>query len=281
MRLRGFAKKVLFGSVLGLRGRFSYFGHSVYFPPRSNLFDAACAEGIYERTTLDLILSLVKPGTTYFDVGANIGLMSVPILAKRPEVKIVSIEASPIALDCLRRTHAAATRRDDWKIVGVAVGAGSGETEFWSAGGGQDAFSGIRDTGRGGIKQSVKVPLGTIDEIWRSCGSPLVSVIKLDIEGGESLALRGARACVSTTKPALIIEWVEQNLQAYDLRPDHLFLLCDTLGYAAYAVPTLTRVDGPGILTAAMAQTYVFLLLPLVSAAPAIPFEQSERPHPL
>jgi FkbM family methyltransferase len=263
MRLRARAKKLLFGSMPGLRGRFPYFGHSVYFPPRSTLFEAACAEGIYERTTLDLILSLVKPATTYFDIGANIGLMSVPVLATRPEVKIVSVEASPIALDCLRRTHAAAPRREDWKIVGVAVGNGSGETEFWSAGGGQDAFSGIRDTGRGGPKQSLKVPLRTIDEIWRSCGSPPVSVVKLDIEGGESLALAGASACVGTTKAALVIEWAEQNLQAYDLRPEHLLQLCGTLGYAAYASPSLTRVDTLGILTATMAQTYVFLLLPL------------------
>jgi FkbM family methyltransferase len=262
MRLRGLAKKLLFGSLPGLRGRFRYFGHAVYFPPESHIFELVCAEGIYERATLELILSLVKPATAYFDVGANIGLMSIPILARCPEVKVVSIEASPVTLEFLHRTHAAAPRRDDWEVVGVAVGAETGETELWSAGAAQDAFSGLRDTGRGGPKHALKVPVRTLDDIWRSCGSPTVSVIKLDIEGGESLALGGARACIAATKPVLVIEWTEQNLQAYDVRSEHLLQLCAVLGYAAYASPDLIPVDTPAILAIAMARTETFVLAP-------------------
>jgi hypothetical protein len=51
------------------------------------LFERACAEGIYERDTTYPILALAEPETTYFDIGANIELLSVPVLATRPSVK--------------------------------------------------------------------------------------------------------------------------------------------------------------------------------------------------
>ena len=154
MRLRALAKRHLFGSLPLLRGRFPYYGHTVYFPLGSHLFERACVEGIYERDTTNLILALAEPGKTYFDVGANIGLLSVPVLAACPGVKVVSIEASPNTLPFLKKTHAVARRREDWTLVGAAVGAKSGEAEFWSGTVALGAFDGLRDTGRGGAKRA-------------------------------------------------------------------------------------------------------------------------------
>jgi FkbM family methyltransferase len=98
-------------------------------------FERACAEGIYERDTTYLILALGEPKTTYFDIGADIELLSAPVLALRPSVKVVPIEPSPDTLCFLKKTHAAAPRREDWTIIGAAVGAENGEAEFWSGGG--------------------------------------------------------------------------------------------------------------------------------------------------
>src|ERR1051326_4062271 len=116
MRLRKYAKKLIFGSAPYFRGQFTYYGHAVHFPLGSEIFKFACEQGIYERETLYLIMSIVKPGTTYFDVGANIGLLSVPIVAERPGVQVVSIEASPTVLPFLNKTHAAA-RSPNWTVL--------------------------------------------------------------------------------------------------------------------------------------------------------------------
>ena len=105
MRVRGLAKRLLFGTAPFFRGRFRYYGQVVYFPLGSSTFERACEEGIYEREVTNLILALAKPGTTYFDVGANIGLLSVPVLSVCPTVKVVSIEASPDTLPFLRKTQ--------------------------------------------------------------------------------------------------------------------------------------------------------------------------------
>lgn len=157
-----------------MRGRFNYYGHTIYFPLGSYIFELAYAEGIYEHETTNLILSLVETGTTYIDVGANIGLLSVPVLAERPGVKILSIEASPETLQFLQKTRDAATRREDWTVVGVAVGSARGEAEFWSAGGALGAFDGLRDTGRGGPKRLVRVVVVQFEsQPTRALGRPM------------------------------------------------------------------------------------------------------------
>jgi FkbM family methyltransferase len=245
----------LFGSVPLLRGRFPYYGHIVHFPLGSVVFERACAEGIYEPETTNLVLSLAERGTTYFDVGANIGLLSVPVLTVRPGVKVVSIEASPNTLHFLRKTHAAARRPEEWTVVGAAVGAQSGEAKFWSGDVALGAFDGLRDTGRGGVKRAVSVPVRTLDNIWQEYGYPAISVIKMDIEGG-------AKEITSRARPIFVIEWTNNNLSAYGIDWDELLRLCADIGYEPYACPNLVRSDTKPILKLAMTQTETFALVP-------------------
>lgn len=276
MRLRGFVKKVLFGSVPFFRGRFRYYGQLVYFPLGSYIFELACAHGIYEHDVANLILTIVERGTTYFDVGANIGLLSVPVLACRSDVKIVSIEASPHTLPFLRKTHAAAKSPENWTVIGAAVGAQSGKAEFWSGGGATGAFDGLKDTGRSGKKRPVQVSIRTLDEIWRELGSPFVSVMKMDIEGGESAALQGAKALIAHSRPILIIEWTDKNLSAYDIKSEAIFVLCQDVAYTIYAWPHLVPIESTSVLKMAMTQTETFVFVP--SRLAFTPSQSSEEP---
>src|SRR5262249_30051850 len=132
MHLRSKAKSILFGRVPLLRGRFKYFGHSVSFPIGSQLFERTCRERIFEQDVVRILVSLAEPGTTFIDVGSNIGLLAIPVLASCPGTKIISIEASPETLSYLRRTQSRARRQCDWEILGAAVGAHEGEAKFWT-----------------------------------------------------------------------------------------------------------------------------------------------------
>jgi len=260
MRARGLAKRLLFGTAPFFRGRFRYYDHVVHFPLGSHIFERACDEGIYEREVTNLILALAEPGTAYFDVGANIGLLSVPVLSVCPTVKVVSIEPSPDTLPFLRKTQLAAQRSGNWIVIGAALGAKAGEAEFWSSAMG--AFDGLRDTGRGGPKRAVRVAVRTLDDIWRDQGSPPVSVVKIDIEGGEYEALQGAKELISHAKPILILEWSDKNLAAYGIKADQLLSLCEQMSYVSYACPSLMPVGTKALLKMAMTQTETFVLVP-------------------
>lgn len=262
MRLRGIIKHFLHGSKWMYSGGFPYFTQEIFFPRGSQLFDRVCDEGVFEYDTVRLLRSLASPGTTYFDVGANIGLLAVPVLQSNAEVHVISIEASPDTIGYLRRTQQNSSFRDRWSIVECAVGSAQQSVRFFVSAPKNGAYDGLRDTGRGDAKRDVTVEMRTLDSIWRDAGMPTVSVVKIDVEGGESEVLLGASSLISRDRPALIIEWNEVNLKAYGIEPDYLLRLCDELGYFVQEVPKMYRIDREELLKIAMSETETFLLLP-------------------
>lgn len=132
MKLRARLKCWLYGSCPGFSGAFSYFGTRVAFPKGSHIFERACETGIYERDNLKLIAALVRPGTRYMDVGANIGLLSIPLLHYFPTSQVVSFEPSPNALPYLLETQRQSGFGDRWRVIGKAVGSQLGQLEFFA-----------------------------------------------------------------------------------------------------------------------------------------------------
>src|SRR3954468_2666185 len=104
MSLRKRLKVLAYGSTPGVRGAFPYFGCKVYFPRGSIAFLAACDQGVYEAQNVRLINSLIRPGSTFLDIGANIGLMALPVLHANPDARVTSFEASSNVIPYLART---------------------------------------------------------------------------------------------------------------------------------------------------------------------------------
>jgi FkbM family methyltransferase len=263
MHARRLLKRLAYGTYPLYRGWFPYFGQAVYFPSGSHLFNRACAEGVYEQQIANLLTSLAKPHTTFMDVGANIGLLSIPVLAHNADVRVISIEASPHTARHLKQTWQHSRYRDRWWIVDVAVGRSDCQAQFWSSGPKNSAFDGLKDTGRGGPKQAITVDMQTLDHVWRHLEAPPVSVVKIDVEGGERDVLFGGREMIAREKPALIVEWSRLNLPAYGIEGGELLYICRDLDYRIYTYPSLCFVDNSTLLDAAMSVTETFLLLPM------------------
>ena len=239
MRIKGKIKRWLYGSVPGYSGRFPYFGTTVYFPKGSHLFDRVCAAGIYELDILTLLRKLIEPQSYYFDVGANIGLMSVPILKDIPGCHVISFEPSPNALPYLLRTLSESDYRDRWTVVGQALGGASADTQFCINEPGLGAFDGIQDTHRVKSKSTISVSMTTLDLVWREIGKPKVSMIKIDVEGSELEVLKGATDCLQQDKPFVLLEWNSTNLKANRVDPYLLLDFAQTHDYAIFSVNEL------------------------------------------
>lgn len=256
-------RKFIYSRVPGFAGSFPYFGIKVYFPRNSIIFYMACEQGVYEHTILNLIFSFLKPNTFYFDIGSNIGLMSIPILATKADCKVVSFEPSPNTIPCLLKTHAESYYGDRWIIVDRAASDLSGETEFHLYSSKMGAFDGIRDTGRFNLNNTVNVPVTTIDDVWQSLGGPPVSVIKIDVEGAERLVLKGAQKCISSSRPFIFLEWNIHNMSAYNYKPEDILVIARDMQYQVLTVPDLIPVTNVGILRVHMCMTENFFLAPI------------------
>lgn len=255
-------KKWLYGRCPGFKGSFPYYGTRVYFPPQSLIFELACDQGIYESVNQKALAASLRNGGTVLDIGANIGLLSAPLLAKNDTIRVISIEPSPATFACLQRTIAASPWRDRWSGLDVAIGDKVGTVDFYCAAPALGAFDGIRDTHRAGATTKTTVAITTIDQIWHDTGKPDISSIKIDVEGAEAPALRGAAACVGACRPAILAEWNEVNLASFNCPAETLLEIAADFGYDVFALPSVVpMLTKPQFLTQ-MAFDESFLLLP-------------------
>lgn len=261
MNARQLAKYWLYNSVPGFRGRFPYFGTPVYFPKNALLFWAVCDQGIFEADIVHRMVSLARPDTTVFDVGANLGLMSVPVLKGCPACRVVSFEPSPSSLPYLRQTAAASPYCERWTVIGSAVSDRAGELDF-TVGSARDAvYEGFRSGDRIAGGSVIKVPVTTLDDAWRSLGEPDVSLIKIDVEGAEAGVLAGADGLLERCHPALLVEWFAPYLRRFHTPPQDLLRTAERFHYRIFTVPAGVPVDDARALSAQMIDCHNFLLL--------------------
>jgi len=264
MSLQKLAKRWVYAYLPGLAGRIRYFGTTVFFRPSSDIWPLWVNEGIYEQRILALILGVVRPGTWYFDAGANIGLMSVPVLDTIRNARVLSFEPSRNSRGYLRKTWENSPYRDRWKVVEKAVSDSVGHVEFNLSAADHGGFDGIKHTDRTPSISADAVESTTLDNEWVSLGRPPVSCIKMDVEGAELHALRGARELIAANRPYIFLEWYEQNFRHFGFTAEQILIEANRLDYEVLNVDTLAQVGSAPALTLAMQFTASFVLAPRI-----------------
>lgn len=255
-------KSTVYKWFLNLRGSFGYYGEPVFFPKNSTTFNLAIRDGIYEQDILKFINEFVKDQSVYIDIGANIGLMSIPVLKRHPMVRALSFEASPNTFKYLKKTWENSSVKDRWTIYNNAVSNSNDEMDFFTTTDADGAYESIKDTKRVSFSGKIKVQGITIDEVWTNLNKPLVSFIKSDIEGADLMALQGALTCINECKPMIILEWNRINIQAFQFKHNDLLGFCSNNKYKCYAVPSLIVITNEKELELHSVVTENFLLIP-------------------
>lgn len=268
MTVRATAKNWLYGKVPGWAGSFPYFRTRVYFPKNSCIFKMACEQGVYEINTLRVLQSLLRPETHYFDVGANIGLLSVPILVDQPNCTVVSFEASPTTAAYLQRTATESRFAFRWHVVPKAVGETVGDVTFHCHNPALGAYDSLANTARvSGPMEVIRVPMTTIDAVWTALGEPCISVIKIDVEGAEMKVLKGAANCLKQTRPSVLLEWNAANLVAHQQPATALLDFALANRYQVFEIQAMVPITDECTLRVHMTRGENFLLVPLGTVA--------------
>ena len=143
----------------------------------------------------------VQPGDIVFDCGAHVGVFTDMAL-QRGASKVVSIEPDPVNLECLRRNFAAEISAG--RVIVVPKGVWSSEQMITLYLGGENSGSNsmLLDQNKG----QVQVPVTTLDRLVDELRLPRVDFIKMDIEGDEREALRGATRTLARDFPKLMMD---------------------------------------------------------------------------
>jgi FkbM family methyltransferase len=143
----------------------------------------------------------VRKGDVVLDCGANIGTFTRTALTDGARL-VVAIEPAPKTLECLRRNLAPEIA--EGRVIIYPKGVWDRDDFLELAVDDHNAGSNSLVIGLE-RKQSVRVPLTTIDRLVAELKLPRVDLIKMDIEGAEKPALNGARGTLARFKPRLSI----------------------------------------------------------------------------
>jgi FkbM family methyltransferase len=191
----------------------------------------------YEPEIVGLFHALLTPDDVVLDVGANIGLLSIVAARLCPRGHVYAFEPSSHHREFLRR-NVDRNATGNVTVVPYAVLDVAGVVEL-SRPETYQAGSFIAP----GVREGTVEPVGAIalDDWAEEHGLDRCDVVKLDIEGSERLALRGARRLLARFAPILLVECNAVTLRRFrheGVEP----LFRDLLAYggACYAV----RPDG-------------------------------------
>jgi FkbM family methyltransferase len=182
----------------------------------------------YEPHMASAIKDHLPRGGTFWDVGANIGLIS--LFASKivgPSGHVVSFEPSPQVLTLLRRNA------DGQNVKVLPYGIGNADTlKSFAAQGTSSSSSFVKDVTAinrdfqpdQAIEQ-VTVTMYKLDTVLDSGLSPNPTLVKIDIEGFELEALKGADHILSSARPKLLIEIHPPQLAMSGGSEDEIFEL--------------------------------------------------------
>ena len=198
--------------------------------------------GTYEPELADAVREFVRPGMTVYDVGANIGYVSLLLAhAARPNGQIFAFEALPANVERIRCNIGLNHLEDRITLVPQAVADKSGELTFYvheSVGMGKVAGSAGRREEH--YQAEITVKALSLDEFVYQDGNPAPDVVKMDIEGGEVLALPGMRRVLTENHPRLLLELhgPESEKAAWDI--------LTAAGYSLFAMESgYPRIETP------------------------------------
>jgi len=198
---------------------------------------------------------LIDPGSLVLDVGASLGLYTIPLglAARRVGARVVAVE--PIAENCAVILHNVELNRvqDAVTLQSHALGAAPGEVTLHIESGGAgnatvvtglDAGEVGRHDRVGNMREAETVQVRPLDDVELSPedAGRRCSLIKLDVEGFEMDVLDGARAFIARHRPAILGEFNPTWLETRGVPATAPATWAAENGYACREV-VLTRVN--------------------------------------
>jgi FkbM family methyltransferase len=159
--------------------------------------------GSYEKGTLHILNAFLKPGDTFVDVGANVGLMTIFAARKVGSAgRVLSFEANPDTKQILDE-NIKHNQLENVTVFGFALGSTRGTSTLYSNlsfNRGSASLNKLDDQ-----SQQYTIDIHRLDQV--EAARRTIKMMKIDVEGWELEVLKGSGTMLSSsTAPALIVE---------------------------------------------------------------------------
>lgn len=167
----------------------------------SNLEDANRVIGFNDKEKLTLrLLNLIKPGDVVLDIGASIGIYSIPAALKVKETGLViAVESDPDKVRRLQQNCELNNVQRHVKVENIIAG----------------------------TMHSVSNAESPLDDLFLTAKYPMPTIIKIDVDGSERSVLLGLRETLSLSDNLRLIqvEFDSSNKEIFNLMSSYGFQL--------------------------------------------------------
>jgi FkbM family methyltransferase len=240
------------------------WGLSILADPTKPIGRSIWTTGIYDLAVSEVFARLVQPGDIVVDAGANIGYMTLLAATVSGESgTVISFEPHPELFIVLQQNVAMASRSRPiarMLLRNTALGDRTGQADLILP----EGFScddGLAYIRRDGLPGSRSIPVGmeTLDE---AVGARPIAVLKLDVEGHELQALRGAKRALESRRIRHIV------FEDHQGRGSAVVRFLESFGYRVYSIgwsvkgPRLAPIEGGRLAADYEAPSYLATLEP-------------------
>jgi len=188
------------------------------------------------------ILTALKPGMIFFDVGANAGLFTISAAKKIDAKGVFAFEPCSATCELLTR-NLLLNGLTDVNVVQNALGDSVGEGVLQINARGND---GLNTLGQATHPSSQvvgreDVRITTVDVFMKLQNVPRVDVMKVDIEGAELMMFRGARDLLERAdSPLILYEGFGSLTRGFGYHPVEILWFLESCGYTLFLLDSET-----------------------------------------
>jgi len=191
--------------------------------------------GSYEQPQTSRMLSYVRPGMTFVDVGANVGYYSALASSIVGGGRVIAYEPNPYAFERLQ-AWIQANQVNNVTPVFAALGAKQGtiKTHFYET---DNHTASLVPPADPATQETTAVEVRTLDAEADRLGLDRIDVMKIDVDGYESEVFRGAAGLLTEGRiNAILCEFSAHWLAQVGSSNDELEQLFTSRGYIKRAV---------------------------------------------
>jgi FkbM family methyltransferase len=197
----------------------------------TDAFQALMVTALYDPQLTKIACRYARPGTAVIDGGAQLGYLTLRLArAVGPTGAVHAFEPDPRVAPTLGE-HVRCNGLS-WVTVnecGLLDRPGTFELALPKVLGWASVIPGAW-----GAEESVRVPMTTLDGYLNDhrIDAEHISLIKLDLEGAEHDALRGARNTLAATRAAVLVEYLPERMRHLGQDPEELLELMRSSGFS-------------------------------------------------
>jgi FkbM family methyltransferase len=216
-----------------------WFG--AWWVPRKEVVGEGVLAGSFETAELTFVDRFLKPGMTVLDIGAHHGLYTL-LASKRVGSKgrVFAFEPSPRERSALRlnvRLNKGLNLSGNVTVQGFAVGNEDVEVDLFVAEDWAAGYNSLRPPNVSVTTSTTRVHVVRLDDWLARHKIDHVDFIKLDIEGAELAALRGAQRLLEVRpRPVLLVEVYDIRTQPWGYPAREIVQLLDRAGYRWFSL---------------------------------------------